>query len=424
MERIEMPKGFVVVVDPYMQHLVNRLRADGIKIIAVYSAYELDGAAERVYAVDNSLFEQVYRIDGDDALQQAVKALKNHEIVSVINGFDTGCALWVRLCNALDMPMPPPMRLESILGNKYRTASHLRELGVPCAKSILIDAAPTIDDIDSIGKKVGYPLIVKPTESAGSFGVHVCNDTAQASAAIALLLGKPDIFGNVMTELVMEELLVGREYSVCCVSQSGRHHITAVFSYDEYMIEGVKFARSVDLQDLDTPEVAEIVRYSLQILDAMGYLNGQAYIESILTQAGPRLVEFNPRIAGLSGALDTIANACTGSSQVELTSATCLNEATDELIETYRYKKRGHGKLLFLRNYRATTIASLSRLESIGSLESVRQMKIRVKPGDSVPPTTDVLSSPAYTIMHHSDEDQLRADIRAIESIEMEGMFH
>ena len=107
-----------------------------------------------------------------------------------------------------------------------------------------------------------------------------------------------------------------------------------------------------------------------------------------------------------------------------MTSATCLNEATDELIETYRYKKRGHGKLLFLRNYRATTIASLSRLESIGSLESVRQMKIRVKPGDSVPPTTDVLSSPAYTIMHHSDEDQLRADIRAIESIEMEGMFH
>lgn len=414
---------YVVVVDPYYSHLVSKLKADGHQLIAVYSDYELKGAVNGIYSVDKSLFEAEFNIGTEAALASAVSELSKYNITSVVNGFDTGCALWVRLSNALGFPHGPSAALADVLGNKYRTANHVREKGITVARSILVTSANARHCIPQIETDISYPLVIKPTESAGSFGVHICNDRRETEAAIELLLDKADVYGNVVAEVVAEELLRGPEYSVCSVSSKGLHAITAVFTYEEYLIEGVKFARSVELVDPNTPEAIAAIDYAKSILDAIGYQQGQAYTEIILTHAGPRLVEFNPRVAGLNGVLDVIAELCTGNSQVALTSMSCAPGEHASNDGTYLYEKRGHGKLLFLRNYEAATVRSLDRMEQIKALASVRQMKVRVKPGDHVPATTDVLSAPGHIVMCHPEQRQLQEDIDAIGLIEREGLF-
>lgn len=418
-----MSESFVVVVDPYFSHLVARLKADGRKLIAVFSDYALAGAASGIYSVDAGQFEAVYHVDSDTSLDGVVKELAQRPISTVVNGFDTGCSLWVKLCNALGFPHRPAAELSHVLGNKYRTGNHIRGKGIVVAQSVLVTSANASHCIEQIESCIEYPLVIKPTESAGSFGVHVCHDRREAETAIATLLDKADVYGNVVSEVVAEELLRGPEYSVCTITSQGQHVVSAVFTYEEYMIEGVKFARSVELVAPESAPAAAAIEYATAILDAIGYEQGQAYVELILTDKGPRLVELNPRVAGLNGVLDVISELCTGQSQVGWTSASCAGVPMPTAANDRLYRKQGHGKLLFLRAHEATTVRHLEAIARIEALPSVRTIRVKVRPGDAVPITTDVLSSPGHIVMCHDDPNQLQRDIDNIDRMEREGLF-
>ena len=202
----------------------------GVPVVAPAIANALYAATEEMH--DAGQFEAVYHVDSDTSLDGVVKELAQRPISTVVNGFDTGCSLWVKLCNALGFPHRPAAELSHVLGNKYRTGNHIRGKGIVVAKSVLVTSANASHCIEQIESCIEYPLVIKPTESAGSFGVHVCHDRREAETAIATLLDKADVYGNVVSEVVAEELLWGPEYSVCTVTSHGQHVVSAVFTYE------------------------------------------------------------------------------------------------------------------------------------------------------------------------------------------------
>lgn len=415
--------GYVAITDPYAQHLVNQLKKDGHQLIAVLSGYTIGGIAKNTYRLDESKFEKILHADTPENYVKTVEYLEKLNVSSVLCGLDTGAPLWIKLINKLQDRPCPPLELSEILSNKYRTVEYLRKKGIAVARNTLINSLDNEYYVDSIESNINYPLIIKPTESAGSFGVSICSNRHELKKALEDIMGNIDVFGVVVQEAVAEELLVGQEYGVATVSYDGHHRIAGIFTYEEYLVDSVKFVRSIDLVDPTLPDVKEVINYALSILDATNYHQGQAYIEIILTKSGPRIVEFNARVTGLSGLLDVMLEKCTGNSQLALTSATCNKYTEDFNLSEDVYKKHKFGKIIFLKNENETKVETLNKLNSIESLKSFCTMKIKVSIGDTVPKTLDVISSPGIIVLANDCLQGLSSDINEIESLERDHIF-
>lgn len=236
------------------------------------------------------------------------------------------------------------------MGNKFKTNDYLHKKSVPVAERVLVNEDNAEKSIATAAELIGFPLIVKPTSSASSFGFYICHSLDELKRRVDQLLGCIDVKLNRVDDLVIEEYLQGTEYAVCSVSKNGAHAIPAIYRYEEYLIDGNSFIRSISLVEFCEPETEDLCEYALQVLSTLTYRQGQAAIEIMLTQDGPRLIEFNPRVGGLSGNLDLMVDACTGMSHAALASLSYQNQSDFEHYVGKPYKCKKHGKIIFLRN--------------------------------------------------------------------------
>lgn len=66
-----------------------------------------------------------------------------------------------------------PLRAVETMSTKNLFRDHMRATGLPCPKSASFDAGIGIDDLADLVEGVGYPVVMKPTDSSGSKGVSV-----------------------------------------------------------------------------------------------------------------------------------------------------------------------------------------------------------------------------------------------------------
>src|SRR5688572_22698687 len=166
----------VVLVEPAFpknqREFVRALRAVGARVT---------GIGERaIEAMDDELvgwlykYEQISSVTNEGALLAAVRRAQSRE--------------WVdRLEATVEAHILPTAKVReacSIPGTSVRTAflcrdkpamkEALRAADVPCAQSIGTSSAPEARDF---ARRVGFPLILKPRDSAGASGTHrVAND--------------------------------------------------------------------------------------------------------------------------------------------------------------------------------------------------------------------------------------------------------
>ena len=96
--------------------------------------------------------------------------------------------------------------------------------------------------------------------------------------------------------LLVERYMTGTFIGVDTFTLNGQHrflgvNIKRMFPPPSFAIEGGCFFPRVN-------EHAQLQQYVFSMLDAVGFDCGATHIELILTQAGPQLVEINPRLVG------------------------------------------------------------------------------------------------------------------------------
>ncbi|MBU6267932.1 MAG: ATP-grasp domain-containing protein [Sphingomonadales bacterium] len=150
--------------------------------------------------------------------------------------------------------------------------------------------------------QIGLPVVVKPTDGFGSqnvFAIRDEHDLAALHQMPELVAAGPGHYGlgvaargAMLVERLLEGVLVGCDTLSC----DGRHQLLGVneklfFPPPSFAIRGGCFTTNVG-------QFAAIEAHVVALLDAIGFDQGAAHIELMLTTDGPRLVEINPRLVG------------------------------------------------------------------------------------------------------------------------------
>ncbi len=197
-------------------------------------------------------------------------------------------------------PKAAGARLEA---SKAFAKALMRERGVPTADYEIFDDASAALDYVSVHTE---PLVVKASGLAAGKGAVVCETRGQARAAIRAMMIEAK-FGSAGAEVVVEEFMHGIEISVFFLAD-GTNAVPLTTSRD------YKRAGEGDV-GLNTggmgayapaspadPAFLERIRVEIAqpVLDAMAALGspyrGFLYVGVMLTETGPRVVEFNCRL--------------------------------------------------------------------------------------------------------------------------------
>ncbi len=154
-------------------------------------------------------------------------------------------------------------------------------------------------------REMGGPLVVKASGLAAGKGVMVCDDTAQALAAVAEIM-EHAAFGVAGAQVVIEERMTGEELSVFALTD-GENVLPMLPAQDHKRVgEGETGPNTGGMGAyapvaLATPELmarveAEILRPTIAAMAAEGHtFRGLLYAGLMLTPDGPKVVEFNAR---------------------------------------------------------------------------------------------------------------------------------
>ncbi|GAB2625317.1 D-alanine--D-alanine ligase [Novilysobacter erysipheiresistens] len=157
-----------------------------------------------------------FAVDGIPALVDAIRAGKVDRVFNILHGNKGGGEDGVLqgLLDALKVPYTGSGVLGSALSmDKIRTKQVWLSVGLPTPGYLRLGKG---DDVHDAARKVGMPLIIKPSCEGSSVGISRVFDDAGLDDAVSLAARYPG-------ELLMEQMVVGDELTVGILADGGGH---------------------------------------------------------------------------------------------------------------------------------------------------------------------------------------------------------
>ena len=196
----------------------------------------------------------------------------------------------------------PDAQCARLEGSKAFTKDFLARHNIPTAEyGNFTEIAPAIEYLH----QCSLPVVVKASGLAAGKGVIICSSHEEAEVEIKEMLSG-NSFGASGSQVVIEEFLEGEEASLHLIC-SGEDYVTLPMSQDHKKVgEGDTGLNTGGMgayapTSLVTPSMLKeyeesIVRPTLAGLKAEGMnFRGTLYIGLMLTQNGPKVLEFNVR---------------------------------------------------------------------------------------------------------------------------------
>jgi phosphoribosylamine--glycine ligase len=197
-------------------------------------------------------------------------------------------------------PSSAAARLEaSKIFAKQFTARH----SIPSARFVACDSAESAREAL---RQFRFPVVVKADGLAAGKGVRIVSDEQEFEDAInSMMIAR--VFGEAGSRVVLEKCLVGREASVM-VFTDGRDYKTIVPAQDyKRVFEGDQGPNTGGMGSFSTPGLiddallgritSEIIEPTLEGISSEGApFSGVLYAGLMLTEEGPKLIEYNARL--------------------------------------------------------------------------------------------------------------------------------
>ena len=306
------------------------------------------------------------RISASDVRDRLDEIIFNHRLQpfdAVVAQSETGLTEAAELCERLGVPGIDP-RVRRLLKDKWAT----RALTRGCSFHVPARQAKSREDVYeqlSISKR---GVVVKPRFGTGSRDVHFIHD---AGAVSRIDLNADDY--------IVEEYVSGREVSVETVSAGGQHLVVAI-------TDKVTSSTFVELRHQVPWEGSPNDQQDLQravtlLLDRVGYQNGPAHTEFMLTSDGPKLIESHPRRGG--DRIHVLVELVYG---FDLERWWFAQLAGHELGLPTLPSPRGTAVVGFAAAEQAGTLVSISGEQAARRIEGVIEVEVRKKVGNAVRP--------------------------------------
>lgn len=256
-----------VTAGRWQHHGIRAARAAGLKVLAIDSDPHAEGFADSDAVLNIAL-------DDHEAVVEAISGMAKTVRGAVSFVSEVGMLLAARIREAFDLPGPRSALTMQLIDKGLQRETWTRA-GVPGpAWRVFHDPAEALAALAD----VGYPLIVKPTDSSGSRGVtRIESPTEDVQAAVARAF-QFSRSGAVIVEACME----GTEFTAEVFAADGEVHVLAVT--EKKKVDGT---RGTVARELATPGrapevVARIADTVVAAYRALGYREGPGHAEVIL----------------------------------------------------------------------------------------------------------------------------------------------
>ena len=195
----------------------------------------------------------------------------------------------------------PSQRAAEIEGSKVFCKDLMKKYGIPTARYESFDSPDQV----KLFTKEDEPVVVKASGLAAGKGVILCSNAEEARSAAQSIM-QEKAFGNAGDQVVVEEFLTGQEVSLLAFTDgktvlpldSAQDH-KAAFDGDKGPNTGGMGAYSPALvftEELKQQVIDEIMIPTVRAMAKEGrYYRGILYAGLMLTESGPKVLEFNAR---------------------------------------------------------------------------------------------------------------------------------
>lgn len=250
--------------------------------------------------------------------------------------WEVGVVLAARMREAFDVP---GMRVDQ--ANAFRDKETMKTaLDAAGIRTPHHYRAESSSEVEEAAAKVGYPLIVKPIDGAGSADTYVVRSEDELPDVVRAVRHVP--------EVSVEEFIEGEEFTYDAILAGGETLFESVCWYRPKPLTARQSPwispQAICLADITQPEIACGVELGRQALKALGYETGMAHMEWYLSDKTGEAIfgEVGARAPG--GRLSHGMNLSCDADVFQLWAEAITSGKTDQNLE-----KRFNAALIFKR---------------------------------------------------------------------------
>lgn len=262
---------------PEMMQYTRGLAEVGAEVYGVAdSPREAIPRQVRPYLTD---YLQVPRImDEDDVLERVTAWIAGKGIDRIVTNWEPLVVLAARLRERHGMPgmsvdVAKGFRDKQLMKERVRAAG----LRVPKSRRTRSD-----DAIREAAEEIGYPMVVKPIDGAGSANTYKVSSRAELEATLPKMRGVP--------EIICEEYIDGEEFTFDTVCIGGKPAFENVAAYLPKPLEmrTIQWISPViiTVKEMYQPKLRPGVELGRKVLGALGMDDGFTHMEWYLTSKG------------------------------------------------------------------------------------------------------------------------------------------
>lgn len=183
----------------------------------------------------------------------------------------------------------PKPEAAALCSDKLALYRRLSKCGVPVPRTIHVD----FDEARSLkaARELGFPVVVKPRDGIGCAGLSLAADEQSLLAAISRVRDETESDG-----FLLQEYVAGLHASACVIVNPADDAIP--ISANGQLIELGPHASSYGggFVPLRGYEASEVIKAALSAVESISGLRGFVGVDVVLGEAGPVVVDVNPRL--------------------------------------------------------------------------------------------------------------------------------
>ena len=382
--------------------LINEVQKFGFEIIV--SDYSPNCICKGL----SDVFYEIDIFDIESHIQKAKEIInEGNKIVGVLAAGIDAPETMASLNKFLGHPTVEP-KIARLVHNKHEFRNKLKELGYPTPKFFQIDIN-SLSNLENIINELGFPLIVKNTDSSGSRGTKIFykNNFKDIKNTVfeAINVSKSKI-------ALIEECWEGPEQTVETIfDYNGVFH--PCFITDRIFDRSSGYAIETGLRSpssLDSKIQKEMFELAKNIAIDLGIKIGAAKYDMILTNNGPRVIEMTVR---LSGGFDCqyLVPAASGKNILKAAIYTSLGQLFSKNLLVDSKKKVALSESIWPK---PGIIKNIHGIDNVKKFKGFEFIFFRYKVGDTITEYVDCTKRVCFIIASGKSYEKARQNINKI----------
>ncbi|MFF4038638.1 ATP-grasp domain-containing protein [Streptomyces sp. NPDC001816] len=400
--------GRVLVVEPVSSGTALLSAARDLGLQTVVASFDADD--RRLPDRVRQDIDTLVTVDTNDETALTQAAIRLHEdggLLGVLPGFEFYVPVVARLAARLGLAGVAEDSVEQVR-DKTAMRQRIDAAGLRVPRWAPASSAA---ELDAAADHVGFPCVLKPTDSAGSVHVSRADTRAGLHRAYRLLAAdsRPDLGRRLDGRVLVEEYLDGPEVSVeGCVSATGEVVIVAVtrklLGPEPYFVELGHIVQA----GLSTTERDAVEAYVTEVVAALGVRVGPFHCELRLPGGEPVLIELGARMGG--DHIPDLVRLATGISLPHLAVAAHtglpLDPARLPTGVPATAPRAKHAGIRFFTAPGRSSYRTVSGLADLRARPEVLDVELYLAPGEPIPPAHDFrcrIGHAVYTADSYAD---------------------